>query len=114
MSLLEDLNTALSPLGIPVETGVFSDKAPDTYIVLVPLLDTFELHADDRPGYDAQEVRLALYAKGSYTAAKNAVVKTILDAGMVITARSYIGYEPDTGYHHYNIDALNLYMMEES
>ena len=25
----------------------------------------------------------------------------------------FIGYETDTGYHHYNIDAANYYEMEE-
>ena len=34
----------------PVETGVFSDAAPDTYLVLTPLSDTFDLHADNRSG----------------------------------------------------------------
>ena len=114
MSILEELNTVLAPLEIPLETGVFSGPAPDMYIVIVPLVDSFELHADDYPGVDVQEARLAIYSKGSYTAVKNDVVKVLLNAGIVITSRSYIGYEPDTGYHHYNIDALNLYMMEES
>lgn len=113
MSILEQLNTVLAPLGIQIETGVFSDAAPDTYIVIVPLVDTFELHADDYPGCDVQEARLAIYSKGSYTAVKNNVVRAILGAGMVITSRDYIGYEPDTGYHHYNVDALNIYDMEE-
>lgn len=113
MSILEQLNTVLAPLQIPIETGVFSSKAPDTYIVIVPLADTFELHTDDYPDADVQEARLSIYSKGNYTSVKNAVVKAILDAGMIITARNYIGYEPDTGYHHYNVDALNLYMMEE-
>ena len=113
MSLLEDLNTVLAPLNIPIETGVFSDSAPDRYIVLVPLSDSFDLHADNKPEVDVQEVRLSLYSKGSYTSAKNAVVNALLAADYTITARQYIGFETDTGYHHYNIDVANYYEMEE-
>ena len=31
MSLLSELNTIAESCGVPVETGVFSDAAPDTY-----------------------------------------------------------------------------------
>lgn len=113
MSILSDLNTVLSPLGYSMETGVFSDAAPDSYIVLVPLSDSFDLHADNAPGMDVQEVRISLYTKGSYTAMKNAVVSALLTADFTITARQYIGYETETGYHHYNIDAAQFYEMEE-
>ena len=63
MNLLSELNTLLSDCGIPVETGIFSDKAPDAYLVITPLSDSFELHADNRPGMDVQEARLSLYSK---------------------------------------------------
>ena len=49
MSLLSDLQTIAEHCGVPVETGVFSGKAPVTYLVITPLSDTFELHADDTP-----------------------------------------------------------------
>ena len=45
MSLLSDLQTIAEHCGVPVETGVFSGKAPDTYLVITPLSDSFELHA---------------------------------------------------------------------
>ena len=112
MSLLSDLNVALEPVGIPLETGVFSDSAPDQYIVLVPLGDSFDLHADNTPGVDVQEARVSIYTKGSYTAAKNAFVRMVLAAGLTVTARQYIGYEPDTGYHHYNVDVAHFYELE--
>ena len=44
MSLLSELNTIAESCGVPVETGVFSDAAPDTYLVLTPLSDSFDLH----------------------------------------------------------------------
>ncbi len=112
MNILEELNTLLLPL-IPIETGVFSDIAPDLYLVLTPLVDVFELHSDNKPGYDVQEVRLSLFSKGNYIAIKNNIVRTLLGADFYITDRSYIGHEDDTGYHHYAIDVAKIYEMEE-
>lgn len=63
MSLLSELNTIADKCGVPVETGVFSNLAPDTYLVLTPLSDGFDLHADNRPSIDTQEVRLSLFCK---------------------------------------------------
>ena len=113
MSVLSDINATLEPLGIPLETGVFKDEAPDKYIVVVPMADSFELHADNTPGYDIQEARISLYAKGSYTKDKNAIVRTLLSADFTITDRRYIGYETETGYFHYNVDVAKHYEMEE-
>ncbi len=111
MNLLSELNALLTDCGIPVETGVFSDKAPDAYIVLTPLSDSFELHADNAPGCETQEARLSLYSKDSYTKVKNAIVRTLLGADFYITDRRYIGFETDTGYHHYAIDVAKLYQL---
>ena len=113
MSVLADIQTALSALDIPVETGVFSDAAPAKYIVVVPIVDTFDLHADNAPGIDVQEARLSLYAQGNYMADKNAIVKTLLGADFTITDRRYIGYETETCYHHYAVDVAKHYEMEE-
>ena len=113
MSVLSDINATLEPLGIPLETGVFKDEAPDKYIVVVPMADSFELHADNTPEYDVQEARISLYAKGSYTKEKNANVRAVLGADFTITDRRYIGYETETGYFHYNVDVAKHYEMEE-
>ncbi len=113
MSILADVQRVVESLGIPVETGVFTDKAPDKYIVVVPLSDTFDLHADNTPTYDVQEARLSLYTQGSYTKEKNALVRALLAADITITGRQYVGYETETGYHHYNVDVANHYEMEE-
>ena len=113
MSVLADIQTALSALDIPIETGVFTDAAPAKYIVVVPIVDTFDLHADNAPGIDVQEARLSLYAQGNYMEDKNAIVKTLLGADFTITDRRYIGYETDTGYHHYAVDVAKHYEMEE-
>ena len=113
MSILEELTALCAGLEIPVETGIFSDEAPDTYIVITPLSDSFDLHADNAPGVDIQEARLSLYAKGSYTALKNRLVRLLLRRDITITGRMYNGYETDTGYHHYTVDAANYYETEE-
>lgn len=113
MSILADINKILEPIGIPVETGMFSDAAPDKYIVVVPMTDKFDLNADNSPGYDVQEARISLYAKGNYGADKNRIVRALFAADMTITARQYIGYETETGYHHYVVDVANHYEMEE-
>lgn len=113
MSILEELQIVLGGLPTPIETGVFSEKAPDEYLVLVPMTDGFALHGDNTPLVDVQEVRISIYTKGSYTKLKNAVVRKLLNADFTITARQYISYETETGYHHYNIDVAQYYEMEE-
>ena len=113
MSLLTQLTAIAKNLGIPVETGVFQDKAPVTYLVLTPLTDSYDLHSDNTPGVDVQEVRLSLFTTGSYTKTKNTLVRAILAAGITITERRYIGHDDDSGYHNYAIDVANYYEMEE-
>lgn len=112
MSLLSELNTIISPL-VPLETGVFSDPAPDKYAVITPMVDTFELYTDDKPRHEVQEARISLFDKGSYTALKSQIVRILLDADFIITDRRYIGHEDDTGYFHYAIDVAKNYELED-
>ena len=114
MSILENLTTLLSGLGVSVETGIFSDIAPDEYVVVTPMADTFELFADDLPKYDQQEARLSVFSKGNYLALKSKLIAALLGADFTITARQYIGHEDDTKYHHYGIDVLKLYTFPEN
>ena len=113
MSVLADLQLALTPLSIPMETGVFTEAAPDQYIVVIPMTDTFELYADNSPGTEVQEARLSLFSKGNYMPAKKGVVRALLAADFTITDRRYNGYETETGYHHYVVDVAKHYEMEE-
>ena len=98
---------------MPVETGIFSDAAPDTYLVLTPLSDSFDLHADNQLGIDTQEVRLSLFCRENYMKIKNTLVRALLAADVTVTDRRYIGHEDDTGYHHYAIDVAKSYVWEE-
>lgn len=113
MSLLSELKDIAENCGVKVETGVFSDAPPDEYIVLTPLADSFELHCDNLPEYEIQEVRISIFSKGNYTALKYKLVTAILKADITTTDRRYIGHEDDTGYHHYAIDTAKTYRMEE-
>ena len=113
MSVLSDIQLAITPLGIPIETGVFKDEAPERYIVVVPIADTFDLHADNAPQMDIQSARLSLFSKNNYIQRKQQLSKALLAADFVITDRRYIGHEDDTGYHHYAIDVAKYYEWEE-
>lgn len=112
MSALSEISSLISGLDIPVETGLFSGPAPDAYTVLVPISDNFDLHADNGPEVDIQEVRVSIYTKGSYTGLKNSITAGLLRAGFTVTDRRYIGFEPETGYHHYAVDAAKYYLFE--
>ena len=112
MSLLAELNALAEGIGIPVETGVFTGTAPDEYLILTPLADSFTLHADNRPQFDVQEVRISLYAKGSYMERKDQIVRALLAVGIGITDRRYVSREDDTGFFHYAIDVAKSYEME--
>jgi hypothetical protein len=107
--MLAELNAVVESLGLPIETGVFSGVPPDEYVVITPLADVFEVHADNQPQSETQEARLSLFCKGSYTKRKNAIVRALLNANFTITSRLYIGHEDDTNYHHYVIDVSKIF-----
>ena len=113
MSLLSEVKAIIETCKIPVETGVFSDVPPATYAVLTPLSDSFDIHADNRPGVDVQEVRLSLFCKDNYLKTKNTIVHALLAEDITIMNRRYIGHEDDTGYHHYAIDVAKSYIWED-
>ena len=112
MSLLSELNTLLEALPIPVETGIFSGKAPETYVVITPLSDSFALHADDHPGMEVQEARLSLFSQANYRPFKRAIERALLASAIIITDRHYVEHEDDTRYHHYAIDVAKHYVWE--
>ena len=64
--MLSDLINTLKPLNVPIETGVFTDKAPNEYIVLTPIDEYFLLFGDNAPLVDISSVRISLYTKGNY------------------------------------------------
>ena len=114
MNILEELTALFGGLGVSVETGVFSDVAPDEYVVITPLADNFELYGDNRPDYETQEARLSLFSKGNYLELKNNTLGVLLSNDFTISTRRYIGHEDDTGYHHFAIDVLKLYALRKA
>lgn len=108
-SILKDISETLQSTGIQIETGVFSEKAPDEYLVIIPMGDIFDHYADDLPRVELQEARLSLFSKHNYMARKNEIVDVLLIAEFTITDRRYLGYEEDTGFHHFAIDVAKLY-----
>jgi hypothetical protein len=113
MNILSELTALLTGLSVSVEAGVFSDTAPDEYVVITPLTDSFNLFGDNHPEFETQEVRLSLYSKGNYLELKSRIVKALLNADFTIPERQYIEHEDDTGYHHYAIDTAKLYALED-
>ena len=90
MSLLSELSAIAKKLKIPAQTSVYSGKAPDEYLVFTPLYDSFELHADNAPTADVQEVRISLFTKGNYARTASRLVKVLLSADITVTARKYV------------------------
>ena len=113
MSILLNIITALTSTNIPIETSVFSGKAPDEYIILTPLNDNYPNYADNKPIQEIQSARLSLFSKSNYIALKNSISKLLLDADFTITDRLYVEFESDTKYHHYVIDIEKIYQLEE-
>lgn len=109
MSLLSELITIAKKQKISVETGVFSNTPPDTYLVLTPITDGLGLMADNTPNAEIQEVRVSLFCKGNYNAIKTKLTREYLKADITVTDRRYIGHEDVTDYHHYAIDVAKSY-----
>lgn len=113
MNILKEVNELLKPLNIKIETGKFSDDAPDEYIVLVPLADSYPISADNLPQFDVQELRISLFIKGNYVKIKNKIVNLMLANDFYVTERKYNGYDAGTGYYQYTIDVAKQYDIEE-
>ncbi len=44
MSILSEISEIAEQCGIPVETGVFSETAPDLYVVITPIVDLWKAY----------------------------------------------------------------------
>ena len=106
MSLLSELNAILDGLNMPVETGIFSGVPPNEYAVLTPMTDEYPLYADNAPQIETQEVRLSFFSKGNYRARAWQIAAAILETGVTITERRYVGFDTETDYHNYAIDTI--------
>ncbi len=107
--LLENLSHIAKQLGLAYAVSCYTDSpAPDTYLVFTPLTDSFDIFADNTPGIEIEEARISLFTKTNYLGLRNQLTRALIDAGLTVTARRYIGYEADTGFHHYSIDVSSF------
>lgn len=113
MSILEDLNKDLKELDIYIEVASLSVKAPDSYIILTPIYDDYEIFADNLPLRSIESVRISLFSKGNYLALKKRLESLLLKKDYTVSSRKYINFEPDTKYYHYAIDVEKDYEVEE-
>lgn len=103
--LLEQVTTVADQEGLPIAVGLYADSpAPGTYLVATPLADMFDVYGDNQPGVEIEDVRLAVFTTGNYLPIRDRLTRALLDAGLTLTARRYVGFEADTGYHHYALD----------
>lgn len=104
-ALLEQVTGVADRLNLPIAVGLYTDSpAPATYLVATPLSDTFDVYGDDQPGVEVEEVRLAVFTTGNYLPVRDRLTAALLGAGLTLTARRYVGFEADSGYHHYAFD----------
>ena len=111
-NILSELTLIFEELKIPIETGIMNGRPLDTYAVLIPMSERFEVFADNKPQIETQEVRISLFTRENYIKIKNQLVRSLIRAGFTILERQYVDYENDTKYHHYAIDVEKEYFYE--
>lgn len=112
MSILSEINEVITTIGIPVETGYFSEKAPDEYCVVTPVNESFE-YRDNKPQIDIHEVRISLFSKQNYLNLQKQIVNRLIEQAFTITEIRFIEFEQETNYYHVAIDVAKHYEMEE-
>jgi hypothetical protein len=104
VSIYEVVIDTLKPINIPVSINENVDKKAESFIIIIPLYDGFDVFADNMPGVEINEIELAVYSKGNYLKLVKDISALLLGTGFTITGRRYIEYEKDTKLHHYIID----------
>lgn len=110
--LLEQAKNLCKGLGLAFQTGLFTNApTPQTYVVATPLVDALDVYADNQPNVEVEEVRLSLFTTDNYLGLRDQITKALLAAGIQVTARRYVGFEEDTGYHHYSFDIATHHLL---
>ena len=68
MNALSEIGEILTAAKIAWQTGAYTDSAPDSYVALVPLSDTFDIIADNRPQFDVQAEQKKILHRKNKTA----------------------------------------------
>ena len=113
MTILAELKTIVSDLGLQSGVSVFEGKAPDEFVVFVPIGSTFEQFADDLPQYNSPEIRISLFTRNNFYELENALTKSLIQHDFTITERTYVDFEEDTKYHHIAIDVEKIYTIDK-
>jgi hypothetical protein len=115
MTFLEELNTILTAIDVPLGFGVFPEHAGSQFIVYYPMDDQTALSADDdQTLIERHEARIGIYVRNAdYEPLKNTVKAALIQKDFTVTSSRYVDFENSTGYHHYNIDAFKLYYGSE-
>ena len=109
-SLLESITRIAGEHNLPCATGVWANSpAPASYLVLTPVADILEVYGDNAPGIEVEHVRANLYTHANYLQLRDRLTAAFLNAGITVEARVYVGFEADTGYHHYAFDLATHY-----
>jgi hypothetical protein len=106
--ILAELTKLLAPIA-PIETGYFSEEAPETYIVLTPIMDDLTDYSDDLPENTAPEMRISLFTTSNYQTIIGRITVLLLENGCTITARQLADFDNDTKYYNYAIDVTKKY-----
>jgi hypothetical protein len=112
MKILEELDALMESLGIKSYTGEFAEVTPDTYVLLTPISDDYDLYADDSPTVEVNSVRISLFAKKNYLGTAAQIFEVLLNNDFSIKDRRFVAREVDKGYNHYAIDCEKIYIME--
>lgn len=108
--LLTILTHIMDSLGLPVTVARhLPDPAPNTFVVLTPLVDVFDFYADNQPQVDVCEVQVSLFTTENYLEIAKRITEEVLAADLTVRARRYVGFEVDTSMHHWAIDVAHYF-----
>jgi hypothetical protein len=112
MSIVQEIQALMDLLNIRNAIVQFSEMPPpDTYVLITPIGDDFDLFSDDEPTVDISSARISLFTKGHYEATARKIVNQLLDSNFSVTNRTFVNREVDTGYNHYAIDCEKIYFL---
>ncbi|MDR0957921.1 MAG: hypothetical protein LBM16_01765 [Clostridiales bacterium] len=105
MSFLSKIIAVLEKNGVPTQTVHFTQTPlPDEYAVITPMIDSFEIFADNKPQIETSSARISIFTRGNFTELVKRISFSLIESDFFVTDRRYIGYEKEAMYHHYSID----------
>lgn len=112
LPLLEQVTCIAGEQNLPSATGVWANSpAPASYLVLTPIADVLDIYGDNAPSVEVEHARANLYTHTNYLKLRDRLTAAFLNAGITIEARVYVGFEADTGYHHYAFDLATHHIL---